>query len=86
MPVEVGSPALAATVSPGDLVDVVALVPGSTARVLAERARVVDHGGSPMGGAVVLVAVPAADALPLVAAAAGTPISLLIHPPTASSS
>lgn len=84
VPVALASPALAAAVEPGDVVDVIAVPddPGGSARVLADHARVLDLPGS--GGfttsssSVVLLAVPETAALPL-SAAVGQVLTLVIR-------
>ena len=84
VPVALASAALAATVAPGDVVDIVAVPDdaASSATVLAAGARVLRSaaGGSFGTGsaAVVLVAVPAADGLPL-SAAVGRTLTVVIR-------
>ena len=84
MPIEVASPAIAASVVTGDLVDLIGFDTDGRARSLAERARIIEpaRGSSALGAstAVLLVAVPEADAMAVAAAAAQAPLALLIHP------
>lgn len=89
VPIPLAMRAVAESVQPGDIVDLVTVDEGGNARLVAHRARIVDRPTTGSGltptGALLLVAVPLDQALD-VAAAAQSPLSLLIHPPDASGS
>ena len=85
VPVALDSGAIAAVLSVGDVIDLVAVADDGRPTVVAPGARVVQlaAGGTALAAAsaVILVAVAEADALPLSAAAAGGPLSVVIHRP-----
>lgn len=85
VPVTLSMRAVADTLSAGDIVDLVTVDDDGDPHRVAERARVVDRPTSGSGlaptEAIVLVAVPEADALDLAAAASQSSLALLIHPP-----
>lgn len=85
VPLVLASGAIAATLAPGDVVDLVAVDDLGTATVVASRARVLELPGaggtlSATTSAVVLVAVPEARALPLTAASTGGAVTVVIRP------
>jgi hypothetical protein len=86
VPIVLSSPAMVRTISPGSVVDIVG-VPrdeGSGPRVVVHGARVIDipDGGSGLSMTstpIVLVAVPDADALPLVATSSRDSLGIVIR-------
>ncbi|HAN70438.1 MAG TPA: hypothetical protein DCQ36_02455 [Actinobacteria bacterium] len=85
VPIPLTVRAIAEAVQPGDIVDLVTVDEGGDARLIAQRARIVDRPTTGTAltptGAILLVAVPRARALALTAAASQAPLSVLIHPP-----
>lgn len=84
VPVSLASPGLAAILRNGDLVDLVAVDPTGTGRVVASGARVVTRGGSGSlisgsTAAVLLMAVPPAGAVSLAALATTQPLTAVIR-------
>lgn len=82
VPVTLASPAIAATLAEGDVIDLV-VVDEVGAQVVAPRSRVValGSGGSALSTSspVIVVAVPAATALDVTAAAARGPLAVVIQ-------
>jgi hypothetical protein len=84
VPVPLAVRSVADILDPGDIVDLVSVTEDGRAQVVASRVRVVEQPGSGAGGftpaeALLLVSVPAGDALDLAAATARGGITVLIH-------
>lgn len=85
VPVPLADPGVADVLSPGDLVDLVAVgtarsTPSEHGPVLVARgARIRDTPDGSPGTRSILVEVPESAAAPLAATAAGTPLAVIVH-------
>jgi hypothetical protein len=86
VPIRLADPAVAGAVTPGDVVDVIAAVRGTTAAVVAAGVtvtRLPSSGGEGLwssGDGLVMVATDHDEALALAGAAARGPVTIVIHP------